>query len=108
MDLVPLAASAQIVVEPGHRRRGVGSRILDAVIEMACELGRRSLLAELATPHRVAQTTPGVAYLRWLQARHDASIVHTWNAEVNPPMLAVNQALGFRPVEYLGEWQREV
>jgi hypothetical protein len=49
-----------------------------------------------------------VANLRWLQARHDASIVHTWNAEVNAPMLAVNQAMGFRPVEYLGEWQREV
>jgi GNAT superfamily N-acetyltransferase len=250
--------SAQIVVEPGHRRRGVGSRILDAVLEMACELGRRSLLAELATPYGGAQTTPGVAFaghhgfvrkhtelhlvlstpvtdtalaplaaeaaphhhgyrlvqwgqecppewvdelcallslmgdetpmgdlqleaatytrerlrdlesrrrqsglftgtnvavapdgslagytqmsgsrdqaaifqwdtlvrpehrgrrlglamkvanLRWLQARHVASIVHTWNAEVNTPMLAVNQAMGFRPVEYLGEWQREV
>jgi GNAT superfamily N-acetyltransferase len=250
--------SAQIVVEPGHRRRAVGSRIVDAVLAMARELGRRSVLAELATPHRGAQTTPGVAFaghhgfvrkhtelhlvlqtpvthtalatlaaeaaphhhgyrlmqlgeecppewvdqfcallslmgdetptgdleldaatytperlrdaesrrrqsglftgtnvavapdgslagytlmagshnraeifqldtlvrpehrgrrlglamkvanLRWLQARHDASIVHTWNAEVNAPMLAVNQAMGFRPVEYLGEWQREV
>jgi GNAT superfamily N-acetyltransferase len=250
--------SGQIVVEPGHRRRAVGSRILDAVLAMARERGRRSLLAELATPHRGAQTTPGVAFaehhgfvrkhtelhlvlptpvadtalatlaaeaaphhhgyrlvqwgqecppewvdefcallslmgdetpmgdleleavtytperlrdaesrrrqsglftgtnvavapdgrlagytqmagshdqaqifqldtlvrpehrgrrlglamkvanLRWLQARHDASIVHTWNAEENAPMLAVNQAMGFRPVEYLGEWQREV
>ena len=49
-----------------------------------------------------------IANLRWLQTRHDASIVHTWNSEVNAPMLAVNRAMGFRPVEYLGEWQREV
>lgn len=30
----------------------------------------------------------------------------TYNAEQNGPMVAVNDALGFRPVEYLEEWQR--
>lgn len=30
----------------------------------------------------------------------------TYNAEQNGPMVAVNDALGFRPVEWLEEWQR--
>ncbi|MFC4561406.1 GNAT family N-acetyltransferase [Nocardiopsis mangrovi] len=34
------------------------------------------------------------------------SRVHTWNAEVNGPMLAVNTALGFRTVEMSHEFQR--
>ncbi|MGH3384856.1 MAG: GNAT family N-acetyltransferase [Nocardioidaceae bacterium] len=35
-------------------------------------------------------------------------VIHTWNAETNGPMVAVNEQLGFRPVELLGEWQRGV
>lgn len=34
--------------------------------------------------------------------------VHTWNAEGNAPMVAVNDAMGFRPVERIGEWQRDL
>ena len=50
-----------------------------------------------------------VANLRRLQGRHRAlRLMHTWNAEANRPMLAVNEALGFRPVERLEEWQRDL
>ena len=35
-------------------------------------------------------------------------LVHTWNAEGNEPMVAVNDAMGFRPVERIGEWQRDL
>ncbi|MPZ93961.1 MAG: GNAT family N-acetyltransferase, partial [Propionibacteriales bacterium] len=38
----------------------------------------------------------------------DVRVIHTWNAEVNGPMVAVNEQLGFRPVEQFGEWQRAV
>lgn len=31
--------------------------------------------------------------------------VHTWNAESNAPMIALNEALGFEVTEVLGEWQ---
>jgi GNAT superfamily N-acetyltransferase len=31
--------------------------------------------------------------------------VNTWNAEVNTHMIAINERLGFRPVEYWTEWQ---
>ena len=48
-----------------------------------------------------------VANLRLLLAEDASSrLLHTYNAGVNAPMLAVNAALGFRPVEYMEEWQR--
>ncbi len=34
--------------------------------------------------------------------------VHSWNAEENGPMVAINDRLGFQPVEYLGEMQRRL
>jgi GNAT superfamily N-acetyltransferase len=45
------------------------------------------------------------ANLQALQARtsHLAKI-HTWNAETNAPMIAVNNHLGFRPVEHQHLW----
>lgn len=47
-----------------------------------------------------------VANLRAMQAAHpDRTLVHTYNSEANTPMMAVNRALGFTPVEYLDEWQ---
>ncbi|GAB2886645.1 GNAT family N-acetyltransferase [Nocardioides pacificus] len=50
-----------------------------------------------------------VATLRLLQReRPDVSHVVTWNAEVNAHMVGVNEALGFRPVERLGEFQKRL
>ncbi len=48
-----------------------------------------------------------VANLRRYQARFPhVQVVHAWNAEVNSPMVAINEALGFRPVERMLEMQR--
>lgn len=48
-----------------------------------------------------------VANLRILTAaRPDLRTVGTWNAPDNGPMIAVNDALGFRPIERNEEWQR--
>ncbi len=129
MDLVPLAAEAATYTperlrETESRRRQSGlftgtnvavapDGSLAGYTQMAGSHDRAEIFQwdTLVRPghrgHRLGLATK-VANLGWLQARHDASIVHTWNAEVNAPMLAVNQAMGFRPVEYLGEWQREV
>ncbi|HEX6077144.1 MAG TPA: GNAT family N-acetyltransferase [Micromonosporaceae bacterium] len=50
-----------------------------------------------------------VANLRAVVAAHpQRRLVHTWNAEDNDPMVAVNDAMGFRPVERIGEWQRDL
>jgi len=50
-----------------------------------------------------------VANLVQLQ-RADPSVSHlfTYNAEVNAHMVAINDALGFRPVERLGEFQKRL
>ena len=44
-----------------------------------------------------------------LQRSHsERRIVHTWNAEQNTPMNAVNAELGYRPVELASELQRRI
>jgi GNAT superfamily N-acetyltransferase len=58
--------------------------------------------------HRLGLATK-VHNLRQLQAREPGrGFVLTWNAEVNAHMIAVNEALGFRPVGRLGEFQRRL
>jgi GNAT superfamily N-acetyltransferase len=48
-----------------------------------------------------------VANLRLFQGQTQAATrLRTWNAEVNSHMVAVNESLGFRPVERLGEFQK--
>lgn len=50
-----------------------------------------------------------VANLAWVQREHPGrAVVHTFNAASNAPMVFVNDALGFRPVERVGEWQGPV
>ena len=58
--------------------------------------------------HRLGQATKA-RNLLWLQAeRGDLTLLVTYNAEVNAHMIAVNEAMGFRPVERLGEYQRHL
>lgn len=45
----------------------------------------------------------------WVQHEHrDRTGVRTWNAESNRQMIAVNDAMGFRPVERMGEFQKRL
>ena len=49
------------------------------------------------------------AILRLLQReRPDIVRLTTYNAEVNSHMIAVNEALGFRPVARLGDFQKKL
>lgn len=58
--------------------------------------------------HRLGLATK-VRNLRLLQAHEpDRTQVLTWNAEVNKQMISVNEALGFRPVGRLGEFQKRL
>lgn len=45
--------------------------------------------------------------LRLLDERPDVEVVTTWNAGSNEPMLAINYAMGFAPLEWWGELQAE-
>jgi GNAT superfamily N-acetyltransferase len=56
--------------------------------------------------HRLG-TAIKVASLRRFQDTFPGErVVHSWNAEENGPMVAINDALGFRPVEHVAEMQR--
>ncbi|MBA2774677.1 MAG: GNAT family N-acetyltransferase [Nocardioidaceae bacterium] len=58
--------------------------------------------------HRLGLATK-VRNLEIVQALHaERTSVHTWNAESNRHMIAVNEAMGFRPVRYFGEYYRKV
>jgi GNAT superfamily N-acetyltransferase len=43
--------------------------------------------------------------LRLLDERPDVEFIDTWNAGSNEAMLAINVAMGFRPLENWGDWQ---
>jgi len=50
-----------------------------------------------------------VANLRTVQDAHpERTDVRTFNADANTYMVAVNEAIGFTAVEYVGEWQGPV
>lgn len=54
---------------------------------------RLGMLVKAENLHRIAEHAPAVQRL------------HTWNADENGHMLAINLALGFRPASYGGGWQ---
>jgi GNAT superfamily N-acetyltransferase len=65
-----------------------------------------TLVAKEHRGHRLGMATK-VANLAWLQREEpDRTAVVTFNAEVNAHMVGVNEAMGFRPVERLGEFMR--
>ncbi len=50
-----------------------------------------------------------LANLAYARAAEPAlEVIDTWNAAANAPMIAVNEAMGFRPVDQWADWQLEV
>ena len=67
-----------------------------------------TLVARDHRGHRLGLATKA-ANLLWLQREQpDLTLLVTYNAEVNTHMIAVNEALGFRPVERLAEFQKQL
>jgi RimJ/RimL family protein N-acetyltransferase len=67
-----------------------------------------TLVRRDARGHRLGLAVK-VANLRLLQSeRPDIVRLTTYNAEVNAPMIAVNERLGFAPVARLGEFQKRI
>ncbi|MGH3568475.1 MAG: hypothetical protein ACRDRH_21095 [Pseudonocardia sp.] len=49
------------------------------------------------------------ANLALLRAGHPAvRAIDTWNADSNPWMVSINDAMGFRPLDRWGEWELEL
>ncbi len=73
-----LAQQGDTGVEPSHRNRGLGRWI------------------------------KAVNALRLLRDRPDATVLETWNAGVNAPMLSINHAMGFGSVAQWQEWVLQI
>jgi hypothetical protein len=58
--------------------------------------------------HRLGMLAKTAQLIRLRDVRPDARRVHTWNAEENEHMLAINVALGFRPTGVVGMWQKRL
>lgn len=58
--------------------------------------------------HRLGLATKVANQRRFQEAFPAVRMVHSWNAEANGPMVAINDTIGFRPVEYLAEMQRKL
>ncbi len=58
--------------------------------------------------HRLGMATKAHNLRRVQRHEPGRTVVYTWNAEVNQHMIAVNEALGFRAVGRMGEFQRRL
>lgn len=127
LDLTPEVWDVPRVREAEEKARGMGYDVLVCAV-------RHTASGELAghTVLEVARSNPSVAYQddtlvlqhhrgnrlgMMLKAGNlqrlgrlfpEVQRVYTWNAEENRYMLAINVQLGFRPIGYAGEWQKEL
>ena len=58
--------------------------------------------------HRLGALVKTETLLRARDLFPEGNRIVTGNAEENRPMLAVNEAMGFTPTRYNGEWQKVV
>ncbi len=54
--------------------------------------------------HGLGAWMKAVNHLRLRDERPEVEVVQTWNADSNEPMLRINRALGFRPVQRFQGW----
>jgi GNAT superfamily N-acetyltransferase len=64
-----------------------------------------TLVLKAARGHRLGMATKVANLVRFQERLPEVTTVHSWNAEENGPMVAINETLGFRPVERLAEMQ---
>jgi RimJ/RimL family protein N-acetyltransferase len=119
IDAARIRANEQVLEESGRSRYTTVAMAPDGTVAAYSELvlpshdpGRVYQWGTLAHPdhrgHRLGLATK-TRNLAWLQReRPDLRLLITYNAEVNSHMIAVNEAMGFRPVERMGEFQKKI
>jgi GNAT superfamily N-acetyltransferase len=127
MEMAPDPWDAQRVREHGVRQQATGRALLTAAAEHVPS-GRLVAFTEIQVdpgpaPFAVQEDTLVLRahrghrlglLLKAANIRHlrdvcpDATVITTFNAEDNRPMLDVNEALGFVPIGLEGEWQKRV
>lgn len=69
---------------------------------------RDTLVAPEHRGHRLGMLTK-LANLALLRREHpDVREITTWNADSNPYMVSINEAMGFRPLDHWGEWELDL
>jgi RimJ/RimL family protein N-acetyltransferase len=67
-----------------------------------------TLVAPAHRGHRLGLALKVRNHLELQRSHTEPRVLHTWNAEENTAMNAVNERLGYRPVEQTEEWQRKI
>lgn len=67
-----------------------------------------TLVARAHRGHRLGLALKVRNHLEVQRSLTDSRVLHTWNAEENTAMNAVNERLGYREVELTEEWQRKI
>jgi GNAT superfamily N-acetyltransferase len=67
-----------------------------------------TLVARAHRGHRLGLALKVRNHLELQRIHTEPRVLHTWNAEENTAMNAVNARLGYRPVELTEEWQRKI
>lgn len=118
-DAARIRADEKVFAESGRTKYTTVAMTADGTVAAYSELvvprhdpGRVFQWGTLAHPehrgHRLGLATKAWNLL-WLQReRNDVRVLLTFNAEVNSHMVGVNERMGFRPVERLGEFQRRL
>ncbi len=118
-DAARIRADEQLMAAAGRRRHSTVALTRDgepvAYSELAApthDPARAFQWGTLVRPdhrgHRLGLATKVHNVRRFQAAEPGRSEVVTWNAEVNSHMVAVNEAMGFRPVGRLGEFQKRL
>ncbi len=58
--------------------------------------------------HRLGLALKTANHARLAESYPELTRISTWNAAQNGPMIAINETMGYRPVEETQEWQREL
>lgn len=108
-ELVAMGRTRHVVAAVDHEGTMVAhNEVLHAVHDPGRLWNWDTLVLPDHRGHRLGLALK-VANLRLVQQAHpDGRELHTFNAVQNAPMIAVNDALGFRPVELTGEWQGDL
>jgi GNAT superfamily N-acetyltransferase len=105
-----MAAHGMRVYAAATRHRGTGTTVgITTLVVFSDVPGFGDQWETIVLPehrgHRLGALLKVANLRQALKYEPDLAAVHTWNADSNAPMLAVNMAMGFTPLREWGEWE---